>query len=98
VLLNSVPRLWFDCKQGLRQGGPLSPYLFIIVTDVLEKLIAGNTSPRRLLHPLFDDLSCLVIQYADDTLLLLRANEDQIIRAKELPDSFSSATGLQINF
>jgi hypothetical protein len=51
-----------------------------------------------MLHPLVDDLPCPVIQYADDTLLLLRADEDQILRAKELLSSFSHATGLQINF
>jgi hypothetical protein len=51
-----------------------------------------------MLHPLVDDLPCPVIQYADDTLLLLRADEDQILRAKELLSSFSRATGLQINF
>jgi hypothetical protein len=98
VLLNGVPGRWFDCKQGLRQGDPLSPYLFIIVADVLQELIAGDSSPNRLLHPLVDGLPCPVIQYADDTLLLLHAGEDQILRAKELLSSFSRATGLQINF
>jgi hypothetical protein len=82
----------------LRQGDPLSPYLFIIVADVLQELIAGDSSPNRLLHPLVDGLPCPVIQYADDTLLLLHAGEDQILRAKELLSSFSRATGLQINF
>jgi hypothetical protein len=30
-----------------------------------------------LLHPFVDDLECLVIQYADDTLVLLHAEEAQ---------------------
>jgi hypothetical protein len=98
VLLNGVPGRWFDCKQGLRQGDPLSPYLFIIVADVLQELITGDSSPARLLHPLVDDLPCPVIQYADDTLLLLRADSDQILRARALLESFSAATGLHINF
>jgi hypothetical protein len=50
------------------------------------------------LHPLVDDLPCPVIQYADDTLLILRAEHSQVRRLRELLDLFSQATGLHINF
>ncbi|KAM0917962.1 hypothetical protein ACQ4PT_009348 [Festuca glaucescens] len=39
-----------------------------------------------------------VIQYADDTLLLLRADSSQLRRARWILESFSRATGLAINF
>jgi hypothetical protein len=51
-----------------------------------------------LLHPIVDDLPCPVIQYADDTLLILRAEHSQVRRLREILDLFSEATGLHINF
>ncbi|KAM0908572.1 hypothetical protein ACQ4PT_015374 [Festuca glaucescens] len=51
-----------------------------------------------LLHPLIDDLPCPVIQYADYTLLILRAEHSQVRRLREILDLFSQATGLHINF
>jgi hypothetical protein len=98
ILLNGVPGRWISCKNGLRQGDPLSPYLYLAVADLLPCLIAMESPEDRLLHPLVDDLPCPVIQYADDTLLILRAGRSQVRRLKTILDLFSQATGLHINF
>ncbi|CAN6171910.1 unnamed protein product [Urochloa humidicola] len=96
ILLNGVPGPWIACKQGVRQGDPLSPYLFLLVADLLHKMITDTNA--QLLHPLVDDLPCPVIQYADDTLILIRAELPQVQRLKLVLDRFSTATGLQINY
>ncbi|KAK1606196.1 hypothetical protein QYE76_029880 [Lolium multiflorum] len=72
ILLNGVPGAWIRCRNGLRQGDPLSPYLFIIVADVLQRLIAHASSSDSLLHPLSSGAPCPVLQYVDDTLILCR--------------------------
>lgn len=96
ILLNAVPVAWMHCRRGLHQGDPLSPYLFLIMADLLHQMI---TSPDNgLRHPLTDDMPCLVIQYADDTLILLRAEVEQVCRLKSILDRFAAATGLHINF
>lgn len=95
VLLNGIPGKWINCKKGLRQGDPLSPYLFILVADVLQRLLEKNFQIR---HPIYQDRPCATIQYADDTLVICRAEEDDVLALRSTLLQFSKATGLQINF
>jgi hypothetical protein len=95
VLLNGVPGRWIRCMRGLRQGDPLSPYLFLLVADVLQRLIRRDDV---LLHPLVDGAPCPVLQYADDTLLILRADVAAAQRLKLLLGQFERAMGLAINY
>jgi hypothetical protein len=64
ILLNGVPGCWIRCRNGLRQGDPLSPYLFIIVADVLQRLIRKAWDSGSLAHPLSPDTPCPLLQYA----------------------------------
>jgi hypothetical protein len=48
--------------------------------------------------PLTSSLDFPVIQYADDTLLILRADEDQLLFLKDLLIEFGNATGLRVNY
>lgn len=59
VLVNGCPGPWMHCKKGLRQGDPISPYLFILVADVLQTLIQADAGVR---HPIVAARSCPVLQ------------------------------------
>jgi hypothetical protein len=73
----------------------LSPYLFLLVADVLQRLIRQDP---LLSHPLIAGEPCQVLQYADDTLIIMRADVRAASRLKSLLDMFADATGLVINF
>lgn len=49
-------------------------------------------------HLLSSGQPCPVLQYADDTLIVIRGVQDNVQRLKMILDDFAAATGLQINF
>ena len=95
VLFNGCPGPWIECKRGLRQGDPMSPYLFLLVADVLQSLIKSDGGVR---HPILEDGTCAVLQYADDTLVVCRGEIADVTRLRTLLDQFADATGLKINY
>ncbi|KAM0912867.1 hypothetical protein ACQ4PT_012526 [Festuca glaucescens] len=76
-------------------GDPLLPYLFLIVADVLQRLIQRDNT---LQHPLVDGAPCPMLQYTDDTLIILRADGGAARHLRLLLEQFDNATGLHINF
>jgi len=73
----------------------MSPYLFLLVADVLQALIKHENSVR---NPLDHAAACSVLQYADDTLILLRGELADVQHLKHILYQFSAATGLLINY
>jgi len=58
VLVNGCPGPWITCKRGLRQGDPLSPYLFLLVADSLQAMIRSTATVRS---PVDSDSPCAVL-------------------------------------
>lgn len=95
VLLNGVPRKSFKCVRGVRQSDPLSPLLFVLAADASScyQYQLGNLDlpiPREGL--------CPIIQYADDTILVLLDEDGQLLHLKEILQHYATSTGLKINF
>jgi len=100
VILNGVCGEVFRCKRGVRQGDPLSPLLFVLAADLLQSIINKATS-RNVIKtpiPLCYTQDFPIIQYADDTLLVLEAFSHQLLALKTLLQSFGESTGLKVNY
>ncbi|GJX12723.1 putative RNA-directed DNA polymerase [Tanacetum coccineum] len=70
VLINGSPSKEFKMKRGLRQGDPLSPFLFLIVAEALQvmTLEACNKGIFKGLSLDDDGPNISLLQYADDAL------------------------------
>ena len=99
VLLNGVPGRKFICKKGVRQGDPVSSLLFVIAADLLQSVI-NDMFRRGILHlPIpCHDQDYPVIQYADDTLIILPADRIQLLALKDMLQVFAQSTGLDVNY
>ncbi|GAA0141149.1 hypothetical protein LIER_42649 [Lithospermum erythrorhizon] len=75
VLINGTQSGFFRPRRGLRQGDPLSPYLFKICTEGLISLlnVACASGELRGINMGDNTTTFSHLMFADDTLLLGRA-------------------------
>ncbi|XP_020253791.1 uncharacterized protein LOC109830842 [Asparagus officinalis] len=100
VKVNGLPSKFFSCKRGLKQGDPLSPMLFNIAVDALNKMIHNNVEDGLLSNlgiklPLNQ---LRILQFADDTLLFVRSSYKDISVLKTILYIFEEVSGLGINY
>ena len=90
---NGKTSKYFSLQRGVRQGDPLSPYLFIIAVDILARMITDN---RNIKGFQIRSKEIKLTQYADDLRLLL-SDMDSINEALSALDEFGKYSGLRIN-
>jgi hypothetical protein len=75
ILLNGIPGKQFVCKRGVRQGDPLSPLLYIFGSDLLQSVVNDMLAQGTISRPIeTHDMDFPILQYADDTLLIMPAD------------------------
>uniref|UniRef100_A0A671UBE6 Reverse transcriptase domain-containing protein n=1 Tax=Sparus aurata TaxID=8175 RepID=A0A671UBE6_SPAAU len=93
VLINLNTSKRFQINRGVRQGCPISPFLFLLVTELLSISIVNNEK--------FEGISIFgrelqISQLADDTTLFLK-DKNQLLNIIILINQFSHASGLRLN-
>ncbi|KAL9665225.1 hypothetical protein QQ045_020638 [Rhodiola kirilowii] len=90
----------FRPSRGLRQGDPLSPYMFLLCTEFLNAKIVEGVS-RNLISGISICRRAPVIShlfFADDSIFFLMDDPDEAQNLKRLLHQYESALGQRINF
>ncbi|GKV25736.1 hypothetical protein SLEP1_g35131 [Rubroshorea leprosula] len=100
VLVNGSPTEEFGMGRGLKQGDPLSPFLFLIVAEGLNGLVRIAETEGMLHGPAVGNkgLTVSLFQFADDTVILGNADSENIFAVKTILRCFELMSGLRINF
>ncbi|XP_071708444.1 uncharacterized mitochondrial protein AtMg01250-like [Rutidosis leptorrhynchoides] len=100
ILINGSPTREFSFGRGIRQGDPLSPFLFILAVEGLN-ILTKATIDKGLFKGVeigSDKVLLSHLQYADDTMFFgewSRLNERNLINILKC---FELASGLKVNF
>ena len=99
ILINGESDGYFNCTRGVRQGDPLSPLLFCIIEDVLDKNLSKLVEEGSL-NLIKGTRSCSVPSrsfYADDLMIFCKGNIPGLKDLKDLFDRYALASGQIIN-
>lgn len=96
VKINGELKGYFKGEKGLRQGDPMSPYLFAIAMNVLSCILSKIPSNFKY-HSKCKDLKLNHLFFADDVLLFSNGDKQSVQYLMNSLDSFSAISGLRPN-
>lgn len=99
ILINDNPAKDFKVGRWLRQGGPLSHFLFVLVVEGLTGLISkaivrGEIDGFRV----EEGVKVEIIQFVDNTLFIGSRGWTNLWCIKAVLRGFDLITGLSVNF
>lgn len=99
IAVNGELTRFFPAKRGLRQGDPLSPYLFIIAMEMFSRMVQHSidASPGFRYHWRCDKIKITHLAFADDLLLFCHGDISSAMVLKRALERVSAASGLTPN-
>ncbi|XP_026387902.1 uncharacterized protein LOC113282973 [Papaver somniferum] len=99
ILVNGKATSRIQPSKEIRQGDPLSPFLFLLVVEVLSLLMNDAVAAGRISGFQVVEGGTIVshLQFADDTIILLDATKLEVRRLFIILMMFEVMTGLKPN-
>ena len=102
VLVNGSPEGFFGNSRGLRQGNSLSPLLFLLIMEVLSRVLR-KTKECGLIHGFhvgpINSVGVRIshLLFSNDTILFCDASRDQLLSIRLALSCFQTFTGWKVN-
>lgn len=97
VLLNGSPGQRIKHGRGLRQGDPLSPLLFILAIDPLQRILSKATELGAISKLRGRTTRLRISMYADDAVIFINPTQNDVATSANILHRFGTATGLVTN-
>ena len=95
ILIDGVPQGYIHPSRGVRQGDPLSPYIFLICAEGLSSLIR-KAEVAGLIHGISASQygpKIYHLFFADDSLLLSHASMTKVQHISSILEAYEQASG-----
>lgn len=98
VSINGASCGFFRITRGIRQGDPMSPYMFVLAMEGLSRLLGSRFEPGNIgYHPRTYELKISHLMFADDVMIFFDDSSGSLHGITECLDDFASWSGLRIN-
>jgi hypothetical protein len=97
VLVNRSPKGFFDSSQGIRQGDPLSPLLFVFVMEALSCMLSAEINDGLLEGFTVGNVIVSHLLLAANTLIFCKDSPEQLAYLRGIFLLFEVASGLKVN-
>lgn len=100
ILVNGNPKKPFKLEIGLRQGDPLSPYIYILMNEVLGYLIRVVIRKNIVGWVLVgkEEVEITHLQFVNDTLFFMPKKGEILANYKRILDCYSIMPSLINNY
>ncbi|KAL0294820.1 UNVERIFIED_CONTAM: putative mitochondrial protein [Sesamum angustifolium] len=99
VCINGNPHGFFKGSRGLRQGDPMSPFLFVLIMEVLQLMLQQLIDQNEgfSFHWRCKEIGLFQLCFADDLLLFCKADVASVRIFRHGLDEFAKLSGLHAN-
>lgn len=98
IMVNGVPTGFFEAKRGIRQGDPMSPLLFALCMDYLDRILSYvEVLDGFKFHSHCKSMHLKHLCFANDLLMFCHGDVKSIYMLLQGFQLFSHTSGLEVN-